>query len=989
MESQQTPRAPGDSFAERAPPTVKQNPPSLPANFQARPQAHHPAQSPRFPANEAFGIPPSGRPGIQQPRAGLRPESRPPLGASSTVPVPGQFLQSRPPFGPPRPPNPHGNPIQGPPRSANPAQNPQIVQGSGPRFPGGPSGPPGVRPLGGARPPIFPAHQQARNGGGGEIRPQRTINVDSFGSSPTSASPFYPRSQPLPQNSSRAVPETVLTTASPPRDDSTLIRDETRSNLPKLRTSSQKYNQQRGTMQVADSRSPSLAPGSPSAENERTDNSEENEAIKRDGSSRGERDEDEDDDDDVVVDEDANSTLVSTPGAANGARTDQTIRTDSPGTRSLANSNKSATPTPENPDRSSPSPAKLPNDQERPGSRNSYKISATPSPTPPLEHPDRSATPGKTNANEEPSGHEIDDTGSGKTSATPRPTNPSPLQDPQASAAKERNNETGSESGLSSRSESRHGEPATSERAEAPSRSPASMSRTPENPTNLSVPLSPASRHSSASPSSPKSPKSPLGSVKGFDDGQPRSLSPKSPGRSITPASANSTPASPAISDKSATETDRKRATFANEPTDPNNEPAGKPPTPGSASERARTPSSAAGTPDGPKTSSVKRSSSGRSIKSDAGSESGAERTNHSSIPTTNGVALSPTKKLPGSKSRENNEKRTTAGSPIKSPSKSVKSLPRTPDAAVGPPSTAEKKIPMNKVQVGAAPSPNLKTVRSKIGSLDNASYKPGGGKVKIENRKLDFSKAQPKIAAKNDKYMPSGGDKKITQVKLQWNAKPKVGSLDNATYKPGGGDKKIETVKLDFKDKAKPKVGSKDNAKHVPGGGAVKSSSTPPKTPQDPAPNNDQMKELPKTPAERPNFIEIESSPRTEPNPPPSTPTRRRRSPAPVSPLTPRALRKSLQSKSPESPSVKRVTIFEESRDDANNEGAKTPSPRKSLSADSSTSSSSSPKGVSLPKLTRSPPSEITATDKRESGMKLPKLVETSSLSNRVRQMQ
>lgn len=62
-----------------------------------------------------------------------------------------------------------------------------------------------------------------------------------------------------------------------------------------------------------------------------------------------------------------------------------------------------------------------------------------------------------------------------------------------------------------------------------------------------------------------------------------------------------------------------------------------------------------------------------------------------------------------------------------------------------------------------------------------------------------------------------------IQQVKLQWNAKPKIGSLDNAAYKPGGGDKKIETVKLDFKDKAKPKVGSKENAKHVPGGGAVK----------------------------------------------------------------------------------------------------------------------------------------------------------------------
>lgn len=62
-----------------------------------------------------------------------------------------------------------------------------------------------------------------------------------------------------------------------------------------------------------------------------------------------------------------------------------------------------------------------------------------------------------------------------------------------------------------------------------------------------------------------------------------------------------------------------------------------------------------------------------------------------------------------------------------------------------------------------------------------------------------------------------------ITQVKLQWNAKSKIGSLENTSHRPGGGDKKIETVKLDFKDKAKPKVGSKDNMKHVPGGGAVK----------------------------------------------------------------------------------------------------------------------------------------------------------------------
>ncbi|CAA9993424.1 unnamed protein product [Nesidiocoris tenuis] len=131
-------------------------------------------------------------------------------------------------------------------------------------------------------------------------------------------------------------------------------------------------------------------------------------------------------------------------------------------------------------------------------------------------------------------------------------------------------------------------------------------------------------------------------------------------------------------------------------------------------------------------------------------------------------------------------------------------------------------KLPMNKIQVGAAPSPNLKVVRSKIGSLENAKHKPGGGNVKIESRKLDF-KTGSRIEAKNDAYAPGGGEKKIQQVKLQWNAKSKIGSLENATHKPGGGDKKIETVKLDFKDKAKPKIGSKDNIKHIPGGGNVK----------------------------------------------------------------------------------------------------------------------------------------------------------------------
>lgn len=68
----------------------------------------------------------------------------------------------------------------------------------------------------------------------------------------------------------------------------------------------------------------------------------------------------------------------------------------------------------------------------------------------------------------------------------------------------------------------------------------------------------------------------------------------------------------------------------------------------------------------------------------------------------------------------------------------------------------------MNKVQVGNAPSPNLKQVRSKIGSLENATHKPGGGNVKIESKKMEF-KVTPRIEAKNDKYQPKGGEKKVS----------------------------------------------------------------------------------------------------------------------------------------------------------------------------------------------------------------------------------
>nr|XP_022920367.1 microtubule-associated protein tau-like isoform X1 [Onthophagus taurus] len=218
------------------------------------------------------------------------------------------------------------------------------------------------------------------------------------------------------------------------------------------------------------------------------------------------------------------------------------------------------------------------------------------------------------------------------------------------------------------------------------------------------------------------------------------------------------------------------------------------------------------------------RSSLGRpeTFKSEGDNDSGVDESTQGNDQSSNGDHNSPRKSTTGKPPSRN------AASPTKSRSVSRGSKSphvKTPDSPTPstPGSVDKKKVPMNKVQVGGAPSPNLKEVKSKIGSLQNTSYKPGGGQIKIENKKIDLSKAHSKIAAKNDTYVPGGGEKKIEHRKLNWNASSKIGSLDNTTHKPKGGDKKIESMKLDFKDKAKPKVGSKDNMKYQPGGGDVK----------------------------------------------------------------------------------------------------------------------------------------------------------------------
>ncbi|KAM8873347.1 uncharacterized protein ACB058_004898 isoform 7-T8 [Synchiropus picturatus] len=171
----------------------------------------------------------------------------------------------------------------------------------------------------------------------------------------------------------------------------------------------------------------------------------------------------------------------------------------------------------------------------------------------------------------------------------------------------------------------------------------------------------------------------------------------------------------------------------------------------------------------------------------------------------------------------------------------------RTPPKS---PSSAHRQL-----KVLNQPLPDIKNVKSKIGSTTNIKHQPKGGQVQILSEKLDFSHVQSKCGSKDNlKHSPKGGNVMIPSVKLDYShvqakcgslnklhhtagggnvqiqtkkidlthVTSKCGSMSNIHHRPGGGNVRIDNVKLDFKEKAQAKVGSMDNASHTPGGGNV-----------------------------------------------------------------------------------------------------------------------------------------------------------------------
>ncbi|XP_063286003.1 microtubule-associated protein 2 isoform X8 [Pelobates fuscus] len=161
---------------------------------------------------------------------------------------------------------------------------------------------------------------------------------------------------------------------------------------------------------------------------------------------------------------------------------------------------------------------------------------------------------------------------------------------------------------------------------------------------------------------------------------------------------------------------------------------------------------------------------------------------------------------------------------------------PRTPGTPKSAMYFSEKKVAIlrtppkspgtpKQMRVASQPMPDLKNIRSKIGSTDNIKYQPKGGQVKILSEKIDFSDVQSRCGSKdNITHNAGGGNVQIQSKKIDLShITSKCGSLKNIHHRPGGGHVRIESVKLDFKEKAHAKVGSLENAHHIPGGGHIK----------------------------------------------------------------------------------------------------------------------------------------------------------------------
>ncbi|XP_039208861.1 microtubule-associated protein 2 isoform X9 [Crotalus tigris] len=257
--------------------------------------------------------------------------------------------------------------------------------------------------------------------------------------------------------------------------------------------------------------------------------------------------------------------------------------------------------------------------------------------------------------------------------------------------------------------------------------------------------------------------------------------------------------------------------------------------------------------------SSVRRTTRSEPIRSRTGKSGTSTPTTPGSTAITPGTPPSYSSRTPGTPGTPSYSRTPhTPGTPTSAilvPTEKKIAIIRTPPKSPGTP---------KQLRLINQPLPDLKNVRSKVGSTDNIKYQPKGGQeyayapwaareasenhtlqlragredpcfwtvklakipeVRILSKKIDFSDVQSRCGSRdNIKHSAGGGKVQIVTKKIDLShVTSKCGSLKNIRHRPGGGRVKIESVKLDFKEKAQAKVGSLENAHHVPGGGNIK----------------------------------------------------------------------------------------------------------------------------------------------------------------------
>ncbi|XP_072269159.1 uncharacterized protein [Pyxicephalus adspersus] len=151
---------------------------------------------------------------------------------------------------------------------------------------------------------------------------------------------------------------------------------------------------------------------------------------------------------------------------------------------------------------------------------------------------------------------------------------------------------------------------------------------------------------------------------------------------------------------------------------------------------------------------------------------------------------------------------------PLTGPSASAdaKKVPTTRPPPLSKPSSAPASKPSTAPkQPRPTTAPDIKNIRSKIGSTDNLKHQPGGGKqAKVEKKPVPASTAR--------KPVPLAAPKP---------AASKPADSKEAVQKQSNGKVQIVSKKANYSH-VQSKCGSKDNIKHVPGGGNVTNSTKP-----------------------------------------------------------------------------------------------------------------------------------------------------------------